>query len=116
MSYLRLRDYNSQIQTVQLNEITGNDPSVRLSAERTAQEEISTYLRQRWDITDEFRDTVVFALNQPYKAKQLVELNFPAYNPAIQYLAASKTMVVNAGSAYMVSTNTPNPAGSFDPT
>jgi len=38
------------------------------------------------------------------------------YDATIQYLAASQTIVSNAGSYYIIKTDTPSPAGAFDAT
>jgi hypothetical protein len=60
MSFLRSRDYLPQIQTTILSQLTKSDPLVQADAEGDAQEEISSYLRQRFDLTTAFADTVVF--------------------------------------------------------
>ena len=79
MSFLRSRDYLPQIQSTILSQLTKGDPLVQADAEENAQEEISSFLRQRFDITTAFANTVVFAPTAVYNAGQLVELNYPAW-------------------------------------
>lgn len=81
MSFLRSRDYLPQIQTAILTQLTKGDALVQADAEENAQEEISAYLRQRFDITTAFASTVVFNPSATYFAGQLAELNYPAWIP-----------------------------------
>jgi len=77
--YLTLRDYNKQIQADNLNQILGNDDSVRTQAELAAQAEMTSYLTQRYDVQQEFEDTQVWNPIVEYNALQLVTLNYPNY-------------------------------------
>jgi phage gp36-like protein len=79
MSFLRARDYLPQIQSTILSQLTKGDQLVQADAEENAQEEISSYLRQRFDITTAFANTVIFDVSATYNAGQLVELNYAAW-------------------------------------
>jgi phage gp36-like protein len=104
MSFLRSRDYLPQIQTTILSQITKGDPLVQADAEEDAQEEISSYLRQRFDLTIAFSDTVVFDPTATYDARQLVELNYTAW--VNQNYTAGALVSYTDGNAYLCTTNT----------
>jgi hypothetical protein len=104
MSFLRSRDYLPQIQATILSQLTKGDPLVQADAEENAQEEISSYLRQRFDITTAFAGTVVFSPAATYKAGQLVELNYPAW--INQNYIAGALVSYTDGNAYLCTTNT----------
>jgi len=104
MSFLRSRDYLPQIQTTILNQLTKGDPLVQADAEENAQEEISSYLRQRFDLNTAFASTVVFDPTAAYNAGQLVELNYPAW--ANQNYKAGALVSYTDGNAYLCINNT----------
>lgn len=109
--YLTLRDYNKQIQTDNLNQILGNDDSVRTQSELAAQAEMTSYLTQRYDVQQEFEDTLVWSPFVEYNALQLVTLNYPAYNTTSAYTI--NDTVTNAGVCYLCTGST---TGAFDNT
>lgn len=98
MAYLRLTDYNQLIQTDNLNQIITSNSVVRLTGELAAQAELISYLAQKYNVVDEFRDTKVFAIATVYKAKQLIELDATAYSAATVY--ATGQLCLQAGSVY----------------
>jgi len=104
MSFLRSRDYLPQIQTTILSQLTKGDLLVQVDAEEDAQEEISSYLRQRYDVTIAFASTVVFAPNAAYNAGQLAELNYPAW--INQNYTAGALVSYTDGNAYLCTVNT----------
>ena len=104
MSFLRARDYLPQIQTTILNQLTKGDLLVQADAEEDAQEEISSYLRQRFDLTTAFADTVVFDPTAIYDAGQLVELNYPAWTS--QNYSVGALVSYTDGNAYLCTVNT----------
>jgi hypothetical protein len=97
--YLRLKDYYQQIQADNLNQIISSDPSIRLTAELASMSELKSYLVQKYDCDDEFRDTVAWNPATVYKAKQLVELDASAYNAATPYVV--NNLVVFSGTVYI---------------
>ena len=113
MSFLRARDYLPQIQTTILSQLTKGDPMVQADAEENAQEEISSYLRQRFDVSTAFANTVVFDPTATYNAGQLVELNYPAW--INQDYTAGSLVSYSDGNAYVSRSNTLGNAPPTDP-
>src|SRR5271170_7729096 len=113
MSFLRSRDYLPQIQTTILTQLTKGDPLVQADAEEDAQEEISSYLRQRFDLTTAFADTLVFDPNAVYNAGQLVELNYPAW--VSQNYVSGALVSYTDGNAYVCINNTVSDAAPTNP-
>ncbi len=104
MPFLRTRDYLPQIQANILAQLTKSDVLVQADAEENAQEEISSYIRQRFDISTAFADTVVFDPAATYNAGQLVELNYAAW---INQNYLQGTLVsYSDGNAYLCIANT----------
>ena len=106
MSFLRARDYLPQIQPSILNQLTKGDLLVQADAEENAQEEISSYLRQRFDITTAFANTVVFDPDVAYNAGQLVELNYATW--INQDYKKGALVSYTDGNAYLCVNNTVN--------
>lgn len=104
MAFLRSRDYLPQIQTTILSQLTKGDTLVQADAEEDAQEEISAYLRQRFDLSVAFSPTVVFAPGAAYNAAQLVELNYPAW--LNQNYTAGALVSYTDGNAHLCTVNT----------
>lgn len=103
MPYLRKIDYRIQIQSDNLNQIISNDDSVRLNAESAALAKMISKLTQKYDVSDEFRDTVVYSPTvATYKAKTLVYLDATAYSAASVYPLNS--LVLQAGNVYKCTT------------
>ncbi len=111
MAFLRSRDYLPQIQTNILSQLTKGDTLVQTDAEENAQEEISSYLRQRFDLTVAFADTVVYDPAAAYNAGQLVELNYPAW--ILQNYNLGDLVSFTDGNAYVCTQTT---SGNEDPT
>lgn len=102
MAYLRLYDYYQNIQSAQIDQLTGGSNAIRLGAELTALEEVTSYLTQKYDMTAEFTDTVVWAYATSYKAKNRVYLDATAYSASSTY--ALNTLVLQAGNVYICTT------------
>jgi hypothetical protein len=68
MSYLIQADYKKSIQTDNLLQVVGSDSSVLPSAELAAQEEVQSYLIQKYDLSQEFTDTKTWKDSVAYKA------------------------------------------------
>lgn len=99
MAYLRLKDYDRYIQSDQLSQIIGSDSSVRLLSEAAAISELKSYLVQKYDVDDEFRDTVQFSMATAYKAERLVYLDASTYAAATTYSVGD--LVTSGGSVYV---------------
>jgi phage gp36-like protein len=114
MSFLRARDYLPQIQATILTQLTKGDPLVQTDAEEDAQEEISSYLRQRFDLTVAFADIVVFDPNAVYNANQLVDLNYPAW--ISQNYTSGSLVSYTDGNSYVCINNTVSDEAPTNPT
>lgn len=113
MAYLRLQDYfNFRIQEQQLNQITQGNSVVRQSCELEAEAEMISYLVQRYDIDDEFRDVGSFVNYNKYYANNLFELNATAYSDTSTYLLNENCLY--QGKVY-VCTTVVNIPESFNP-
>lgn len=110
MAYLRAYDYTTKIQDVNLNQIITSNTDVRLITEQQAQDEVISYLSQKYDTDAEFTDTNVFDLSTTYKAKDRIELNFPVYVSTNNY--SVNDLAVYSGNAYICINAT---TGTFTP-
>lgn len=103
MAYLRLQDYfNFRIQEQQLTQVTQGNDVVRQSCELEAEAEMISYLVQRYDIDDEFKDVGSFIKNGRYYANDLIELNATAYSATSTY--ALNSTCLNSGKVYVCTT------------
>lgn len=103
MAYLRIQDYyNKRIQKTQLDQITQNRDAVRLSCELEAQAEVISYLVQKYDVGQEFSDTLVWTAPTNYKVHDLYELDATAYSATSTY--AIGNLVLQNGNVYRCNT------------
>lgn len=88
MGYIVLIDYLKQIQTENLNAVLSpsNGTYIRTRAERTAEEEVKSYLVQKFDLAREFRSVDAFAMATTYKADVLAYLEGDTWNSATAYV------------------------------
>lgn len=98
MPYLALQDYYLKIQDANLQQIISDEDKYRIKAQAEALTEIKSYLAQRFDVDDEFRDTVQFSFTDTYQAKQLVYLDADAYSTSATYVA--NDLVLQNGKVY----------------
>lgn len=98
MAYLRQRDYLLFIQQAELNQLTTNNPSLLLDAERFSEAQMISHLIQRYDTAREFQPTTSWSKSTVYNADALIEINFPNYD-ATQTYAIGDT-VINVGIGY----------------
>lgn len=103
---LRDKDYDRIIKAENLEQIIDELDSIVLDMEQTAQEEMTSYLKQRY-ITDQiFSDTTVWDLARQYSGKNLVEYtedNFDdsaTYDGEAAYVAATTYTVGQKVSYY----------------
>lgn len=100
--YLRLKDYYAFIQSDNLQQVIRADDSLRVQAELGAEAKITEYLVQKYDLTEEFMDTLVYSPSKTYKATQLVDLNFTPYSATSTY--AVNDTVLESGKSYICTT------------
>jgi hypothetical protein len=111
MSYLIPADYLKQIQDVNLQQVISNNQAVLTAAERTAQYEAMSYLKQKYEVNAEFTDTTIWDNTAPYSAADRVYLKAPTYLAATTYNIG--TLATYSGSVYTC--NTDGTTGTFDP-
>jgi phage gp36-like protein len=104
--FLRKLDYLKQIQSDNLNQVIENIDQVRKDTELAAQAELTSYLSQRYIISETFRDTDVYSNSTTYKAKNLVEYTETAWSNATAYLIGNR--VSYSGKIYQALTNNTN--------
>lgn len=109
MSYLIVPDFKKLIQTDNLTAIIGGDNSILEQVKQAAQIEITSYLTQKYDLSNEFTDTTVWSRTVTYKGRQRVYLDAPAYVSATAYNI--NDMALQAGSVYICISST---TGAFD--
>lgn len=109
MPYLITPDYYKQIQQAQINQITGNDATLLTAALLIAEQEVKSYLVQKYLIDDEFADTTVWSVSATYQANSRVYLTANTYVPANSYIVNDLTLY--SGSVYICTTPT---TGVFD--
>ena len=102
MAYLRLKDYYQFIQSDNLQQVIRADDSLRLAAENGAQAKITEYLVQKYDLAEEFTDTLVYSFTKNYLAGMLIDLNFTPYSSTLLYALNSTTL--NGGLSYICTT------------
>lgn len=107
MAYLRLKDYYTFIQSDNLQQVIRGDDSLRLQAEKGAEATITEALVQKYDLAEEFTDTLGYSFIKTYQAGQLIDLNFTAYSAALTY--AINDTVLNAGLSYICTTTIGTP-------
>jgi hypothetical protein len=98
MPYLILQDYYSSIQDANLQQVLASVDAYRLTKQATALEEIKSYLVQKYDISQEFKETLKYSYTATYNARQLVYLDADAFSHAGTY--ALNAVVVYTGNVY----------------
>ena len=101
MSFLISNDFYKQIQIDNLQQLIGNNTSILDSIQRAAVEECISYLKQKYDVTDAFKDTLQWDPTQSYNAGQTVYLDALPYDPTQTYALGAQ--VLQAGSIYSCS-------------
>ena len=99
MAYLTPADYLRLIQDANLSQIITSNVAVQSGAELAAQAEAISYLRQKYDVSKEFKDTLLWDPTAPYSAGDRVYLNAATYLPANSYAVGALTLF--NGSVYL---------------
>ena len=129
MSFLRLRDYFTEIREQdldvilkQLSQTTSFTPDkVREENEKNTQEVVETMIRHRYDVAKIFKDILTFNLSDTFQINDLVEYSEPAYDPTITYSTGDRrsfSETVNGvllDDIFAANTNIGTPEA-FDPT
>ncbi len=87
MAYLVYIDYLKQIQDANLTAIisTSQGNYIRSRAERVAQDEVISYLTQKYDVSKEFKSTEIFSMATKYRSGDLVYLYGDAWSGLTAY-------------------------------
>ncbi len=85
MAFLRKSDYYSLISETNLNVVITDTDTFLADRQRTAKEEISSFLRHRYDVNQIFKDILTFVLANTYAENDLIEWSEDAYVPATTY-------------------------------
>lgn len=101
MGYLIYADYKRLIQSDNLQQVIGQDPSILTQAEGTALEEATSRLQQKFLLSQEFQDTPAWNKAAIYQATNRVYVDGPAFSITATY--ATGDIV-----SYQISTNTVN--------
>lgn len=109
MAYLILADYKKIIQNDNLSQVIGNDYTQVTLTEQRAQQELVSYLVQKYDLAKELTNTDKWSYGVVRKAKDRVYLDATAYSSTINYALNSLTLF--NGKVYRCSTAivTPEP-------
>jgi len=98
MGYLISSDYLKQIQDVNLQQVISSNTSILTAAEKSAQYEAQSYLKQKYETAQEFTDTAKWVRTMPYSAADRVYLDAAAFVAATAY--ALNDLVLYSGSVY----------------
>lgn len=102
MPYLIAKDLAKQIQSENLSQIIGGDSSILSAAEATAIEEAKSYLVQKYDTTQEFKDMNPWNNQAVYKPTDRIYLDAAAYSATATYTVGEQ--VLQAGKVYACKT------------
>jgi hypothetical protein len=96
MAYVIAADYLKIIQDANLQQIISNNAGVQSSAELSAQAEAISYLRQKYDVNKEFKNTNKWNDANVYLASDRVYLDAELYLPTNTYLAGAYCLFNNS--------------------
>lgn len=114
MAYIFGPDLLKSIQDINLQQIINSDQSILTNAVLAGEAEAKSYLRQKYDLEKEFKDTPLFNIQKIYFAGERYYLNASAYASGGTYNINQLTTYNNV--VYICTSATDNPAGPFDPT
>lgn len=105
MGYLVPTDYNSVIQSENLNQVAGNNTLNITASEAKAIAEVRSYIKQKYDVDKIFIDTSKWNASLTYLPANLVYLNPSAYSATSTYILG--VYVLQASNVYKCSTAIP---------
>ena len=111
MSYLISYDFNRTIQDVNLQQIISGNAAILDGMILAGEAECKSYLVQRFDISNEFKNTNIFSKTATYYANDRVYLSAAAYVATNTYSVGQQA--TQAGIVYICTATT---TGTFDPT
>lgn len=105
-------DYDTLITEDDFNEVTQNNDTLRLLTEVPAQEFVSMYIRQRYDVTQVFKDWKTWSLLTTYVIGDFFRYLENTFDPTATYSQGNR---VNYGE-YIYSANSSISPGAWDAT
>lgn len=100
MGYLTPGDYLKQIQAENLQQVIGQNPFVLVDAEALAIEDARSGLVQKYEVDQEFTDTLAWDVSDTYGALERVYLTAAVYNPASLYALGAYVKFTSTGATY----------------
>lgn len=114
MGYLIYNDYKKQIQNTDFQNIISADPTIQTGVEQAAQEEIISYLSQKYDYLSEFTNTTQYDNTLiTYISPNRVYLNANAYSATSAYAIGNLTL--QNSFVYQCITSIALPGEAFNP-
>src|ERR1700733_1629862 len=102
--FLCTQDYNIEIQSTQLLQLTHNNITTRYAAESRAVEDISEYLRQKYDVDTAFASIIPYTSSGTYFGNNLVQLTGTTWASGV--FTSGQTVVYTDGYVYLCILNT----------
>jgi len=113
--YLHNSDYIVVIQDSQLAQIVQHDQNKLLKAERLAQDEISSYLTQRWDMQYEFTNTAPWNSSTSYQPNQRVIIDYDDFSSVDVYNSGDCAILNGVGICLTGVTGSATFSGPYNP-
>ena len=110
MGYMILNDYSSYVQTNYFQQLIQADDNKRLIEEVSAIAQISSRLKQKYDVNYEFTDTTVWDYTTTYGARSRVYLDATLYATTSSYVV--NQLCLYQGYVYICNNDT---TGAFNP-
>lgn len=85
MGYLYISDYKAAIQAGYFNQLVQGDDSKRLQAELYALSKCKGNLQQKYDVSQEFTETLPYDFTAKYFARSRVIIDYAAYDATLTY-------------------------------
>jgi len=112
VGYLIKNDYLRIIQPTELAAITANSDSIRILDEKAVQQEIRSFLTQKYDLDSEFSDTTKYSFLSAYGGGSRVYLDATAYSATSAY--SLNALTLQAGSVYINISAISSPGEAFN--
>lgn len=97
--FIRLKDYRMQIDGTDLDKVLSMDAFARERGEDTAESEMKSYMRHRFDVDTIFRDITTFDDTIAYKDTNRVEWTETAWDSSTNYIIGDRVSL--SGSIYV---------------
>lgn len=99
MGYLYISDYKTAIQTGYYNQLVQGDDSKRVQSELYALSKCKGHLQQKYDVNQEFTETLPWSPTTTYSARSRVIIDYDVYSATATY--ALNACVIYNGNGYI---------------